>query len=562
MSQPSNFSIPNRSRTLLYVVAVIFIFGYIALIFIEELSPIQALYFLIITISTVGYGDISPSTPISQLIVSILIVTGLSSVALLSERLVDRLERINTQQYLELPKTGLDYSGHVIIAGHNRIAKNIAVLFQERFFRVVIIDQASEHVIAARNEGFEAYLGDIESEMVLTRSNMEEASVFYLFMPDENTNVVASIQARSLNDDLLIYAATDHELSIELGKLIGIDRTYHYERIVASNIQFSLRQINALTVPNQMLTATNHFVLVLVSERYPYKDRFPDAVPIGFLDSTFTMFDPLDSENIDETLAKGNFLTIAVPRTVYVDALGDDYSPHVVFLDEEPTNIKNIIIGGYNDVAEHVLEEIDEGMFENINLQIFVFSEEEAEKARKHGFNAVICKREDLHEQINMYCTEDTLIVNLFDRITDSLLMNTLLKDVGVNVTILQLAYNEIEIEVFIKSGVNRILIPDILMSRGMFLIYVSTKKLYNSFIWGNAHVFEHLVDSSDPLKGKNYRDINKMGYHILLHTRASGEQVVGTSKQKVEIGDHLILHADEQFVSRGKTSIVDDIPS
>jgi voltage-gated potassium channel len=71
-----NFTIPLRMRVYLSILFCVLVVGIIGLIVIEHLSPLDALYFLIVTIATVGYGDIHPLTPAGKVLVMVIILTG------------------------------------------------------------------------------------------------------------------------------------------------------------------------------------------------------------------------------------------------------------------------------------------------------------------------------------------------------------------------------------------------------------------------------------------------------------------------------------------------------
>lgn len=63
----------------------------------EDLSPVQALYFTIVTVSTVGYGDIHPKTGLGMILSLIMILGGVGvftgSVALITNAIVSKRDR-------------------------------------------------------------------------------------------------------------------------------------------------------------------------------------------------------------------------------------------------------------------------------------------------------------------------------------------------------------------------------------------------------------------------------------------------------------------------------------
>jgi len=69
-------TLPFRMRIYLIILFCVLVVGMIGLMVIEQFSPLDAFYFLIVTIATVGYGDIHPVTPLGKILVLGIIITG------------------------------------------------------------------------------------------------------------------------------------------------------------------------------------------------------------------------------------------------------------------------------------------------------------------------------------------------------------------------------------------------------------------------------------------------------------------------------------------------------
>jgi voltage-gated potassium channel len=70
------FTLPLRLRIYLTILVCVIVLGMIGLIVTENLPPLDAYYFLIATLATVGYGDIHPVTPAGKILVTLIIITG------------------------------------------------------------------------------------------------------------------------------------------------------------------------------------------------------------------------------------------------------------------------------------------------------------------------------------------------------------------------------------------------------------------------------------------------------------------------------------------------------
>ena len=69
-------SISLRFRIYFSILAAVLFIGMAGLIIIESFSPLDAFYFLIVTIATVGYGDLHPLTPLGKMLVVVIILAG------------------------------------------------------------------------------------------------------------------------------------------------------------------------------------------------------------------------------------------------------------------------------------------------------------------------------------------------------------------------------------------------------------------------------------------------------------------------------------------------------
>ena len=95
-----------KFRLQIYIITLVSVVvaGMIGLMVLEHLSPLDALYFIIVTIATVGYGDIHPVTPAGKVLAIFIILAGVGCfvgvVANSIEYMIDKRER--TQRLAKL----------------------------------------------------------------------------------------------------------------------------------------------------------------------------------------------------------------------------------------------------------------------------------------------------------------------------------------------------------------------------------------------------------------------------------------------------------------------------
>jgi len=102
-----------RLRFYLAAFAVLLLFGIIGFMFIENMSLTDAIYFSIVTMATVGYGDIHPQTDIGKILTLIIIIGGVGTflgvIASITDLFVNRREEPLRRQKLDMV-TGLFFS--------------------------------------------------------------------------------------------------------------------------------------------------------------------------------------------------------------------------------------------------------------------------------------------------------------------------------------------------------------------------------------------------------------------------------------------------------------------
>jgi hypothetical protein len=95
-----------RFQIYIAVFLCVIIGGIIALMFVEGFSFLDAFYFIIVTIATVGYGDLHPVTSLGKMTVIIIILLGvgvfIGLVANSIEYLIDERERAERQKKMNM----------------------------------------------------------------------------------------------------------------------------------------------------------------------------------------------------------------------------------------------------------------------------------------------------------------------------------------------------------------------------------------------------------------------------------------------------------------------------
>ncbi len=179
-------------------------------------------YFTIITISTVGYGDISPTTPETRLFVVSLLVVGLSVFAtavasVLGPAITKRLGHILN------PEGGrMTLDNHIILAGEGSIAGNTARELEDRKIPFIRIRSQEGTLSPKENE----IIGDPTDEAIQQKAGIGKAHMVIAAGDNDGDNAFVTLLAKDLNPEVRVLAVANEVNAIRRLKLARADLVF------------------------------------------------------------------------------------------------------------------------------------------------------------------------------------------------------------------------------------------------------------------------------------------------------------------------------------------------
>ncbi len=189
----------------------------------EILDLNTAFYYTIITLSTVGYGDIVPVTTEARWFAMSLLVIGLgvfaSAIAsALGPKISGELNRLfNPKEKSMEPKD------HVILVGEGVIARNTAEELRRRGLAFVQIVNTKTGPDAP---GGQIIVGDATDDAVLRQAGIQRAHMVIAAREDDGENAFISLGAKDLNPEVQVMAVASSALSIRRLKLARADLVF------------------------------------------------------------------------------------------------------------------------------------------------------------------------------------------------------------------------------------------------------------------------------------------------------------------------------------------------
>lgn len=206
------------------------IFGYW---FIADYTLVEAFYMTIITVTTVGYGEIRPLSTEGKIFTAFLIVLSVFifafAISVISEYILSR----NSLQLLKKKKVKNQIDqlqNHIIVCGFGRNGMQAAERLRA-YERPFVIIERDREVIEKHEEEALFVEGDANEDEVLLSAGIERAKYLIAALPDDAVNLFVVLSARQLNKKLFIISRASLATSQKKLKLAGADKVIMPDRI-------------------------------------------------------------------------------------------------------------------------------------------------------------------------------------------------------------------------------------------------------------------------------------------------------------------------------------------
>lgn len=190
---------------------------------IQEGDWSTAFYYTVVTLSTVGYGDIVPVSPEARWFAVSLLVIGLgvfaSAIAsALGPKISGELNRLfNPKQ------KAMDLKNHIILVGEGIIARNTAEELKQRGVPFVQIVTTKEEEADPSNIILE---GDPTDDAVLRKACIGHARMVIAAREDDGDNAFIALGAKDINPDVRVLAVASSPLSMRRLRLARADLVF------------------------------------------------------------------------------------------------------------------------------------------------------------------------------------------------------------------------------------------------------------------------------------------------------------------------------------------------
>jgi len=217
----------RRFQLSLLIVGVILAVGTGGYIALEGMSLIDALYMTLITITTVGFGEIHPLSPVGRIFTMVLIGLGVGTGAwalsngveiVLGQKLWNSVRRRKMEERIKSLK------GHYIVCGYGRTGGQIVRDLKARHVDDVVVEERLDKQEEFLEKDILHIIGDATLDEVLLDAGIKSARGLVAALDQDAGNVMVVLTARGYNPDLLIVGRATSETAESKLLRAGADR--------------------------------------------------------------------------------------------------------------------------------------------------------------------------------------------------------------------------------------------------------------------------------------------------------------------------------------------------
>lgn len=224
----------TRLINALILMALLLCFGILGYYYLFGYGFVDAIYMTVITVGTVGFGEVNPLDASGKIFTSILILLSIFifayavttiSAFLISVNSIDKYKKRKMQQKINA------FRDHTILCGFGRNGRQAAIKLQNYKKAFVIIEQNLQAIQILEEEGFPHIYGNATDDEVLISAGISNAKFLITTLPSDSDNVFITLTAKQLNNKIQIYSRASEDSSTKKLKIAGAQHVVMPDKI-------------------------------------------------------------------------------------------------------------------------------------------------------------------------------------------------------------------------------------------------------------------------------------------------------------------------------------------
>lgn len=224
----------TKIYTAVFLLVFILLVGIIGYKFISDYSWIDAIYMTVITMTTVGFGEVVPLDHNSKVFTIFLILASVVimgyALSIITEYILSK-NNFEELKYKKMQKEINSLINHVVICGYGRNGKQAArkLLTHKKAF--VVIEKNKDVEERLKLDNIPYIIGNANEDEVLMQAGIDRASNFISALPNDADNLFVVLSTRQINKNINIISRASNESSYDKLKFAGANNVILPDKI-------------------------------------------------------------------------------------------------------------------------------------------------------------------------------------------------------------------------------------------------------------------------------------------------------------------------------------------
>ena len=183
----------------------------------------DSFWMVLITITTIGFGEVEPLSQAGRIITALIIGGGLVVVQLTLQRLLSLSESGYFQKMKELrfQRFLRNMKDHIIICGYGRIGKEIAEQIHSEGIPLIIVEKDTIAKQRAESRNLKVLLADATLDETLINAGIKSCRSLVVALSNDAANLYVVLSAKGLMPNSRLVARAESEEASQKLKLAG-----------------------------------------------------------------------------------------------------------------------------------------------------------------------------------------------------------------------------------------------------------------------------------------------------------------------------------------------------
>lgn len=248
--------------TLLFLLLFIVVTAGIALYVLEESvnqnidNLFDAIYWALITITTVGYGDIYPVTPEGRTISMFIIISGIAMISFATSIIVSAFSErlVELKEHRVISKINKN-SSFWVVCGYGQMTRMFLSQKENSFENYIILDKDINRVNQAIKDGYIAINEDASSHDIMNQFDVDNSKITVLCLTASDVeNIYITLNAKSISRKINVIARVNDVDIVSKYEYAGADSLVMPNSVVNTMVHIAITQPTMYKAIHAILT--------------------------------------------------------------------------------------------------------------------------------------------------------------------------------------------------------------------------------------------------------------------------------------------------------------------